>query len=178
MDSLRGRLLISNGNLFDPNFRQTVLIVVDHTEEGALGVVLNRESGVTVAEAAPPVAVLVGSDAQLFVGGPVQPNAAVVLAEFEHPDDASHLIFGSVGLLTGEITDPGPVVRARVYAGYAGWGPGQLEREMEENSWIVDAARAEDVFTSDPQNLWAEVLRRKGSEFKMLARMPFDPSTN
>jgi putative transcriptional regulator len=178
MDSLKGCLLISNGNLFDPNFRQTVLLVVDHTEEGALGVVLNRESEVTVAEAAPPVAVLVGSDASLFVGGPVQPNAAVVLGEFEDPDDASHLIFDSVGLLTGEISTPGSMKQARVYAGYAGWGPGQLEREMEENSWIVDPATAEDVFTPEPQNLWADVLRRKGGEFKMLARMPFDPSTN
>jgi putative transcriptional regulator len=178
MDSLKGQLLISNGNLFDLNFRQTVLLIADHSEEGALGVVLNRRSEVTVAEAAPAVATLVGPEASLFIGGPVQPTAAVVLAEFEYPDDASHLIFGSVGLVTGEIAAPGALKQARVFAGYAGWGPGQLEREMEENSWIVDEARAEDVFTSEPQNLWATVLSRKGGEFKMLARMPFDPSTN
>lgn len=178
MDGMKGNLLVSNGNLFDPNFRQTVVLIVDHTDEGALGVVLNRVAEVTVAEAAPPLTPIVGSEAELYVGGPVQPGAAVLLAEFDDPENSSHIVFGSIGLVTGDVDALAPVRRARVYAGYAGWGPGQLEREMEESSWIVEPARPEDVFTDRHENLWADVLTRKGGEYRMLARMPFDPSTN
>ena len=83
MASLRGKLLVAGGSLFDPNFRKTVVLVADHDENGAAGVVLNRRAGVTVAEAAPPLAELVGPEETLYLGGPVQPQSAVVLAEFE-----------------------------------------------------------------------------------------------
>lgn len=178
MDSLKGNLLVSNGNLFDPNFRQTVVLVVDHSDEGALGIVLNRAADVTVGEAAPPLAAVAGSEGVLYVGGPVQPGAAVLLAEFDRPENATHIVFGSIGLVTGEVDSLAPVRRARVFAGFAGWGPGQLEHEMEESSWIVEAARPDDVFTDRPEKLWADVLTRKGGEYRMLARMPFDPSSN
>lgn len=180
MDSLKGQLLVSSGGLYDPNFRHTVVLIGEHNADGALGVVLNRALDVTVAEAVPPLAPLVPADAPLFQGGPVQPESPVLVADFARPERADLLIFGTVGFLTGELEEDvgGDLKRARVYAGYSGWAPGQLEREMEEGSWIVEPALAEDVFTDAPELLWSRVLRRKGPEFERLSRMPYDPRMN
>ena len=179
-ESLRGKLLIAGPNLFDPNFRRTILLIGEHNEEGALGVVLNRPTPATVRDVVPPLAELAGGDELLFVGGPVQPESAVLLAEFENPDAADLLVFDSIGFLMGavEIEAIREVRRARVFAGYAGWGPGQLETELEQDSWIVDSPLPGDVFTTEPERLWSSVLRRKGGRFAMIALMPFDPSTN
>jgi putative transcriptional regulator len=180
MESLRGRLLISSGSLFDPNFRHTVVLVGEHSAEGALGVVLNRPMDVTVEQAVPVLADLVEPDEPLFEGGPVQPSNPVLLAELSHPELADLLVFGTVGFLVGDVPEdvrPG-ILRARVYAGYSGWGPGQLEREMSEGSWILEPALEDDVFTNAPDTLWSRVLERKGPEYRRLSRMPFDPSMN
>ena len=180
MESLRGRLLISSGNLFDPNFRHTVVLVGEHNAEGALGVVLNRPMDVTVEDAVPVLSAIVGPGQHLFEGGPVQPSSPVLLAELSHPELADLLVFGTVGFLVGDISEdvrPG-ILRARVFAGYSGWGPGQLEREMEEGSWILEPALEEDVFTDAPDALWSRVLERKGPEYRRLSRMPYDPSMN
>lgn len=180
MESLRGQLLISSGGLFDPNFRHTVVLVGEHNEDGALGVVLNRALDVSVAQVVPPLAELVPPGEPLFQGGPVQPTSPVLLAELADPGLADLLIFDSVGFLTGEIAeDVGlSIIRARVFAGYSGWGPGQLEGEMAADSWIVEPARLEDVFTDAPDLLWSTVLQRKGPEYQRLSRMPYDPSMN
>ena len=180
MDSLRGHLLIAGPGLVDPNFWRSVVLVGEHSEEGALGVVLNRTSETSVDEAVPELAVLADGMGDVHVGGPVQPSAVVVLAEFAEPSDASELVVESVGFLPAEV-DPdslGPLRRARVYVGYAGWGPGQLDDELDEGSWIVEPARAEDVFTDEPDALWSTVLRRKGGPFRLLASMPPDPNRN
>lgn len=180
MESLRGRLLISSGGLYDPNFRHTVVLIGEHTADGALGVVLNRALNVTVQEALPALGGLVPPDELLFQGGPVQPGNPVLIAEFVYPDLADIPVFGSVGFLVGEISsgvEPG-IVRARVFAGYSGWGPGQLEAEMAVDSWIVEPAREDDVFTDAPDLLWSSVLERKGPEYRRLSRMPYDPSMN
>jgi putative transcriptional regulator len=180
MESLRGRLLISHGSLFDRNFRHTVVLVGEHNAEGALGVILNRPLSVTVAEAVPPLGGLVGRGEFLFEGGPVQPSSPVLLAEFAHPELADLLVFGTVGFLVGEVSEdarPG-ILRARVYAGYSGWGPGQLEQEMEQGSWILEPALEDDVFTEAPDTLWRRILERKGPEYRSLSRVPFDPSMN
>jgi putative transcriptional regulator len=179
MDSLTGQLLIAGPDLWDMNFRRTVVLIARHDDDGAVGVVLNRTAEATVEDAAPPLAALVGPDQPLFLGGPVQPQAAVVLAEFAHPENVDVVAFGSIGFLVDE--DPtavGGIRRARVFAGHAGWGAGQLEAEMEEGSWIVEPALPEDVFTPHPDRLWSQVLRRKGREFQMLSTMPFDPALN
>jgi putative transcriptional regulator len=180
MEFLGGSLLIAGPGLWDPNFRRTVVLVGHHDQEGAVGVVLNRVAEVEVAVAAPPLAGLVGPGERLHIGGPVQPQAAVVVADFEHPDRARVVAFGSIGFLPDEV-DPngvGDLRRARVFAGHAGWGPGQLERELEEGSWLVEPATPEDVFTGDPEELWSEVVRRKGPRYRLMATMPLDPSTN
>src|SRR5207302_8841895 len=137
----------------DPNFRRTVVLVADHDETGAAGVVLSRRAETTVAEAAPPLASLVEPGGLVFVGGPVQPQAAVVLAEFAHPELATTLVFGSIGLLRGDEAEESisDIRRARVYAGYAGWGPGQRDGEREEDGWLVEEALPDDVGTRDPE---------------------------
>jgi len=181
VENLRGHLLIAGPNLWDPNFRRTVVLVGHHTEDGAVGVVLNRALDVAVHEAVPPLAGLVEPGERLYLGGPVQPTSAVVIADFEDPESADALALGSIGFLppevdTGEI--PG-IRRARIFAGYAGWEAGQLEAELEEDgSWIVEPAIPEDVFTDDPGHLWSSVLQRMGPAFAMLRTMPADPSTN
>jgi putative transcriptional regulator len=178
--SLKGQLLIAGPNLIDPNFRRTVVLVGEHTDEGALGLVLNRASEATIDEAVPELTVLVDSFSYVHFGGPVQPSAIVVLADFADPERAGSIVLDSVGFLPAEV-DPdelGELRRARVFAGYAGWGPGQLDAELDEGSWIVEPALPEDVFTDDPEELWADVLRRKGGPFGVLALMPHDPSLN
>jgi putative transcriptional regulator len=178
--SLRGQLLVSAGSLFDPNFRQTVVLVGQHSSEGALGVVLNRPSDLVVAEVFPSLQSAVSDGARLYVGGPVRPESAVLLAELAHPEWADVLVFGAIGFLVGDVPDAAKAAirRARVFAGYAGWGAGQLEAEMAQGSWILDPALPEDVFGDEPETLWGRVLRRKGGRFTRMARMPFDPSTN
>ncbi len=180
MESLRGQLLIAGPNLWDPNFRRTVLLIGQHDEDGAVGVILNRAAGVTVAEAVPQLGSLVPDDELLFIGGPVEPFAAVVVADFEDPSDASILALDTIGFLPPETgpDDLHGLRRARVFAGYAGWGEGQLEAEMAEDSWIAEPARPSDVFAADPSRLWEDVLKRKGPAFDLLRLMPADPSAN
>ncbi len=180
MESLRGQLLIAGGALFDPNFRQAIVLIAEHTEEGALGVVLNRPAETVVEDAIPALRELVAPGERLFLGGPVLPQGAVILGSYEHPDFAETLILGSIGLVgeeEGRIISEG-VQRARVFVGHAGWGPGQLEAEIDADSWIVEPAGEGDVFTERPETLWRAVLERKGRGFELLSRMPFDPSRN
>ncbi len=180
MESLRGCLLISSGGLYDLNFRHTVILVGEHNADGALGVVLNRALNVTVQERLPPLSDLVPPSEPLFQGGPVQPASAVLVVEFAEPELADILVFGSVGFLVGHVTSDieSSILRARVFAGYSGWGPGQLEAEMAVGSWIIEPAREDDVFTDAPDLLWSKVLERKGPEYRQLSRMPYDPSMN
>jgi putative transcriptional regulator len=181
MTSVRGQLLIAGPALLDPNFWRTVVLVVEHSDEGALGVVLNRPSETTVVDAVSQLGELVDPDDPVFIGGPVQPSSVIVLAEFEDPSDAALIAFDDVGVLG---TDPSMeslgtgVRRARAFVGHAGWGAGQLDGELERGDWIVETARREDAFAADPKELWATVLTRKGGSYALVARMPPDPSVN
>lgn len=146
-----------------------------------MGVVLNRPSPVIAAEAVPILASLIDGGDRVYVGGPVQPGAVVALAEYEEPELAAAIAFGDIGFLAAEAdceSLAGVLRRVRVFAGYAGWSPGQLEAELEEEAWIVEPAVADDVFTTDADGLWPTVLTRKGGQFALLARMPLDPSVN
>jgi putative transcriptional regulator len=180
MESLRGHLLIAGAGLWDPNFRRTVVLVGHHDEEGAVGVVLNRPLDATVEEAVPPLSGLVPPGEWLFRGGPVQPEAAVVLADFEDRARAGVIALDSIGFLPEEADAEsiGGVRRARVFAGYSGWGAGQLEAEMEEGSWHVTPALPGDVFTRDPDGLWGAVVGRLGPAYRVLRTMPMDPQMN
>ncbi len=173
MDSLRGKLLIAAPSLFD-FFRRTVILMVEHGEEGAFGVVLNRLSETTVGEAVPALAELAGSEQLVRIGGPVGPDSVVVLGEFEDPSESPKLVLGDLG-----VVDPGAepeLRRVRVYAGHSGWSPGQLERELEGDAWMIEPADPDDPFTDE--DLWPTVLKRRGGEYALLARMPEDPSLN
>lgn len=180
MRHLKGQLLISTAGLYDPHFRHTVVLIGEHDESGAVGVVINRPLATTVGETIPALAHLTGPDAALFEGGPVAPDQAVLIAAADRPDILDLPVFGSVGFLTGEV--PAEVRRAlrgaRVFLGHAGWGPGQLEAELEQDSWIVEAAAEGDVFSGDPAGLWRRLLERKGPPYDRMARVPFDPSLN
>jgi putative transcriptional regulator len=135
----------------------------------------------TVAEAVPPLASLVDDDEVVYVGGPVQPRAVVVLADFDDPASAGSIVLDTVGFLPGEVEDAGDVgalKAVKVFAGYAGWAPGQLEGELDEGSWLVLPARAGDVFRADPERLWSDVLRREGGALAVLSLLPDDPRVN
>jgi putative transcriptional regulator len=181
MDSLRGQLLVASPSLLDPNFHRTVVLIAEHGEDGAMGVVLNRESELEVDEAAPTLAELVDPGAHVHEGGPVQPTAVMIMAEFDDSGAAATLVVDDIGFVSAE-TDfdalGSAVRRVRVFAGLAGWGPGQLEAELERDDWIVEPALPEDVFHDDPESLWSTVLERKGGQFALVARMPDDPSLN
>jgi putative transcriptional regulator len=180
-ESLAGQLLVASPTLPDPNFARTVVLIGIHNEDGAMGVVLNRPSEVTVGEAVPALGQALSDGEHIFVGGPVQPNAIVCLAEFSDPDPAGLLVLGRIGFPAPD-TDiellAQATTRRRVYAGYAGWSAGQLDREVSEGDWIANAAIPEDVFSEDPEDLWRSVLLRMGGEYALLARMPTDPSVN
>ena len=181
MRSLRGQLLVAGPGLYDPNFRRTVVLVGEHGEDGAMGVVLNRPSEIVVADAVPPIAPLVDAGAVVYLGGPVQPQAVVVLADFADPAVAEALVLDSVGFLPGEIENAdelGKLHHVRVFAGYAGWAAGQLEDELAERSWLVFPARVADVFHPAAERLWSGVLRREGGAYAALATLPDDPRTN
>jgi putative transcriptional regulator len=180
-DSLAGQLLVASPVLQDPNFMRTVVLVGVHNVDGAMGVVLNRPSDVTVGEAVPQLEDAAGDLETVFVGGPVQRTSIVLLAEFDDPDAAGLLVVGRIGFPPTDAEPDalaGTVARARVFAGYAGWGAGQLDAEVAEGDWIEQPALAEDVFTEAPSELWGSVLARKGGSYALLARMPLDPSMN
>jgi putative transcriptional regulator len=181
MDSLKGQILVAQPTLPDPNFSRSVVLVAHHDAEGALGLVLNRPSETTVAEAAPELSPLCGEGALVHYGGPVARQGVVVLAEFEQPQAAGLLVAGDLGLV-GPDSDleslPGQVRRARVFAGHSGWGPGQLDHELEAEGWIVAPLARDDVFAAATAGLWRTVLARKGGRYALAARMPTDPSLN
>lgn len=180
-ESLNGQLLLASPALLDPNFRRTVVLIGVHSEEGAMGVVLNRPSAVTVSEAVPQLEQTVNEREPVYVGGPMQPSSIVFLAEFLDPSPAGLLVLGRIGF---PAPDAGveelieSTSRGRVFAGYAGWGEGQLDAELDQGDWIPHAALPEDVFTDLPDELWSRVLTRMGGSYALVARMPPDPSVN
>lgn len=173
MDSLRGKLLIAAPSLFD-FFRRAVVLVIEHSEEGTMGVILNRPSETTIGEAAPPLTGIADPDQPVHVGGPVGTGSLVVLGELSDPSAASKQVLGPVGVVDPE--GDAEVLRVRVFAGHAGWAPGQLEAELEAEAWTVEEAEPDHVFSDE--DLWACILQRRGGQWRLLATMPEDPSLN
>jgi putative transcriptional regulator len=178
--SLTGQLLLASPTLQDPNFQRTVVLVGVHSEEGAMGVVLNRPSETAVNEAVPQLEGTVDEE-PVYVGGPVQPGSIILLAQFLDPAPIGLLVVGRIGFPAPEtdieqLTDA--TDRRRVFAGYAGWSGGQLEAELDQGDWIVHPALPDDVFTDVPEELWSTVLTRMGGTYALIARMPRDPSVN
>jgi putative transcriptional regulator len=189
VSSLTGRLLVATPALTDPNFDRSVVLLLDHDEEGTLGVVLNRPTPVDVSSVLEPWAELAGTPAVVFQGGPVSLDSALALAVVpggvDGREDGGPLgwrrVYGAIGLVDLEAPPEllAPEVGAlRVFAGYAGWAPGQLEDELIEGAWYVVESEPGDVSSPKPERLWREVLRRQRSELAMVATYPDDPSMN
>ncbi len=180
-ESLRGQLLVASPALQDPNFFRAVVLVTEHTDGGAMGFVLNRPTPIAVTDALPHLRDIVDAEARVYVGGPVQPDAAMALAELDDVAEAAAVAFGDIGFLKPD-TDPAELAdgirRLRIFAGYSGWSAGQLEAELDEEAWIVEPAEPGDVFSPAPDALWSAVLQRKGGAYALVARMPQDPSLN
>lgn len=176
---MRGQLLVAAPSLIDPNFSRTVVLIAEHGADGALGVVLNRPSETPIGDVVPDLTGLMDPSEPVFSGGPVQPGGVMVLAEFDDPSQAALPLAGDLGFVALEADLAAtPTRRARAFAGHAGWGPGQLESELDEEAWFVAAFDPADAFCEEPEALWSEVLTRKGGEYALVARMPEDPSLN
>ncbi|MDH4160300.1 MAG: YqgE/AlgH family protein [Actinomycetota bacterium] len=185
--SLTGSLLVATPSLVDPSFNRTVVLLVDHDEDGALGVVLNRPTRVDVSEILPGWQDPASQPGVVFHGGPVGRDSALAIAvlaspvqDGEEPLGFRH-VYGLLGLI--DLDAPPeillPEIRGlRVFAGYAGWGAGQLEDELAEQSWYVVPSTPDDVVATSPGDLWRDVLRRQGGELAMVATYPEDPSLN
>jgi len=179
---LKGRLLVATPNLSDPNFFRTVVLIIEHGDDGALGVVLNRPSELEVAEPLPAWAEVAAQPPVVFVGGPVSPSSAICLARVGTADgDGWEPLVGSVGAvdlnLDPDETTPRPQ-EVRVFAGYAGWGPRQLEAEILSGGWFVVDAEPGDALVQVPDDLWSAVLRRQPGRLAMFAHYPPDPTMN
>ncbi|GFE16622.1 UPF0301 protein [Streptomyces glebosus] len=220
VSSLTGRLLVATPALADPNFDRAVVLLLDHDEEGSLGVVLNRPTPVGVADILAPWAALAGEPGVVFQGGPVSLDSALGVAVVPgglsgeggipsvdsgarpHDDGVEvagapaadragvqsgdeplgwRRVHGAIGLV--DLEAPPELLAAvlgslRIFAGYAGWGPGQLEDELVEGAWYVVESEPGDVSSPDPEQLWRAVLRRQRNELAMVATYPDDPSLN
>lgn len=196
---MRDSLLVASPRLGDPNFERTVVLVLEHGEDGALGVVLNRPTLSSVREILEPWAAEAESvpPGMVFSGGPVSLNAVIGLAKTEEggvpegdgrpeaeesePGPRGRWVHGqitTVDLSVPPEDQPGLVSAVRLFAGYAGWTSGQLEQELGEGAWYVVQPSAEDVFGSNPEQLWHDVLRRQGGQLALLATYPPHPSVN
>ena len=180
-ESLAGQLLLASPSLEDPNFVRTVVLIGVHSDEGAMGVVLNRPSTSTVAEAVPQLEELVGERRARVRRRPGPAELDRVPGRVPRPRAGR-----AAGARADRASRAGPsleelaaaTARRRVFAGYAGWGEGQLDAEIERGDWIAQEALPEDVFTTCPTALWSDVLTRKGGSYALIARMPLDPSLN
>lgn len=174
--SLTGRLVVATTALTDPNFALTVVLVLEHAAQGALGVVLNRPSSVPSRQVVEPWAAAVTAPPVVFLGGPVNPDAIIAVGRRRgDPPLGWQPITDPVGVVDLD-ADPGVVVPdltgLRLFAGYAGWSPGQLEGEIDEGAWFVVDTEPDDAFTAEPDGLWRAVLRRQGGVFTTIAPNP------
>ncbi|MFN2539628.1 MAG: YqgE/AlgH family protein [Mycobacteriales bacterium] len=181
--SISGKLLVATPALTDPNFARAVVQLVQHSEEdGALGVVLNRPSDTPLGEVLPGWALLAADPVVVFVGGPVQESAAICLGRLGPGETGESCVVvpgaSWLGTLDLDADVADPVQEVRVFAGYAGWSPGQLEAEVAEGAWWVLDALPSDCFTAEPERLWSTVLRRQGMPLALAASYPPDVALN
>ena len=179
---MKGQLLLDSGQLGGSFFQRTVVLICQHDAEGAFGLVLNRASGNKVGEMI--VADLPDSlkACPLFLGGPVQPSALSYLHSDAFVPDGNVIPNLSLGHSLDTLIEIGesfsPTRKIRLFAGYAGWSPGQLEDEIRRKAWLTHPASLDLVFDNEPEQLWKKILSQKGWQYKLLAQMPEDPSRN
>jgi len=179
---LKGQLLLDSGELGGSFFQRTVVLICEHNAEGAFGLVLNRSIGNKVGEVL--VADLPESlkESPLYLGGPVQPTALSFLLSDTFIPEANVLPNLSLSHSLDDLLELGesfsPTRKVKLFAGYSGWSPGQLEDEMKRKAWLTHPASVELVFEDDPAKLWKMILQQKGWKYKLLAQSPDDPSVN
>jgi putative transcriptional regulator len=179
---LKGQLLLDSGQLVGSFFQRTVVLICQHDAEGAFGLVLNRltdnKAGEMVLAELPESL----KPSPLYLGGPVQPGALSFLVSDSFLPDGNVIPNLSLGHSIDTLREIGESFSAtqkvKLFAGYAGWSPGQLEDEIRRNAWVTHPASLELVFDTEPQLLWARILRTKGWKYRLLAQMPEDPSLN
>lgn len=178
--NLKGKLLVALPPLVDGNFNRTVVLVLAHAGHGALGVVLNRPGMTPVSEIFPHLGFSLAEPAVMFSGGPVEPDGIICLAagSVQAGTDGFSAVLDDIGSLDPRRSAPDGVTAVRVFRGYAGWSPRQLEDEIDAGAWLAFPARVSDVFTTEPDSLWPAVLRRQGSRYARLANYPRNPSLN
>jgi putative transcriptional regulator len=180
-----GTFLIANPTLGDPNFVRTVVLLCEHNDKGSMGLVINRPSEIRLVDALGDASPLPPPEEILYLGGPVQRDALLVLHRAAKAIPGAQAIRDGISLggdmqtlldLLASKRQTGD--RVRVYAGYAGWGEGQLDEELGTGSWIVCPAKGHFVFDAEPDTLWEEIIRSLGSEYAYLMSMPVDPRVN
>jgi putative transcriptional regulator len=188
-DPKAGWLLVATPLLEDPNFKRAVVLIVEHEDvQGTLGVVLNRPTTISVGQVLEQWTDLTTEPSVVFRGGPVAQNSALALAQVPGQDepDGWRALDGAPALARLGLIDldtpprllAPAISRLRVYAGYAGWSPGQLDAEIGEGAWYVLPAEPGDVFAVDPDRLWRQVLRRQDGDLAFLTTYPDDPTLN
>jgi putative transcriptional regulator len=182
MKSLRGSLLVATPAIEAGPFLRSVVFLLDHDAEGALGVIVNRPLDSDVDDVLPDWAGFVNAPVCLFDGGPVAMDSALALGVVADavPPLGWRQMAGRVGLvdLDGPLPTGGELAGLRVFAGYAGWAPEQLESELAEGAWIVVDAHDEDLISARPETLWRDVLRRQDDDLRFWTTFPDDPSAN
>jgi putative transcriptional regulator len=181
--TLKGKLLLDGGDLTGSFFHRSVVLICDHSPEGAFGLVLNRSSGSRVGELVVANLPVILKDSPLFLGGPVQPTALSFIHSDNFIPDANVFPNLSMGHSLDELVEVGESFsnskKVKMFAGYAGWSPGQLESEMKHKSWLTFPASLELVFETPPDQLWQKILKSKGGwKNKLLSQMPDDLSLN
>jgi putative transcriptional regulator len=180
--SLRSQLLVATPLLRDGTFDRSVILVLEHGADGAVGVVLNRPSDLDLAGPLPEWRGAAAEPGVVFVGGPVAQGGAICLGRAASVAATGwEAVVGPVGVI--DLSRPasdvlGMVEEVRVFTGYAGWGAGQLEGELDAGAWLVVPAEPDDALSADPGSLWRRVLRRQGGTSSWLANFPDDPSLN
>ena len=180
----KGIFLVATPSLRDHNFRQTVILLCEHGEEGALGVVVNRPTKINITEVLPQIPILEGQKHMVFSGGPVQRNHLLILYRTPEEPENTHHVFNGV-YLGGNMTALEEIVKNpfspdnfRAFMGYSGWAPGQLENEMESDSWLTLPADSSFMFDWDHTRVWTDILQSLGTQYQIYRDMPIDPQMN
>ncbi|RMH33043.1 MAG: YqgE/AlgH family protein [Nitrospirae bacterium] len=180
----KGIFLVATPGLRDPNFRQTVVLLCEHGEQGALGVIVNRPTEIHISEVLPQVPILESECHRVFAGGPVQRNNLLILFRLNDKPPDTHPVIDGV-YLGGDVETLNRVLKApsgeesfRAFMGYSGWAPGQLENEIEMGSWFTVPADPVLIFEKDPARLWVDILKTIDENLTIYADMPLDPSLN
>ncbi len=179
---LKGQLLLDSGQLGGSFFQRTVVLICEHNADGAFGLVLNREMGSKVGEMLVADLPEMLKECPLYLGGPVQPTALSFLHSDSFIPDANVLPNLSLGHSLDTLLEVGesfsPTRKVKLFAGYSGWSPGQLEDEMKRKAWLTHPASVDLIFEPDPAKLWQNILQQKGWKYKLLSQMPDDLSLN